>query len=470
MTAAAATSDPRATDAAIGVLRDGGNAVDAAVTAALVLYVVEPQSCGIGGDGFIFVHDGGGAPLALDGSGMVPARLTLGALAADGFDSVPSRGAKTATPPGAVALLESALEQFGSITLSDAIEPAFLLARNGFAVRPSLAGAASRAEGSDAAADPVLGPLYWPKGSSVEIGDVVVNAALADALEMIATEGSATLYFGDLADAVVGLMEAKGGYLSSQDLAEHRTTEITPESVDFAGHHMWQFPAPTQGPAVLAALRELGDVGVPDWEAAYGAVRSGMASAGFDPASVSRATPSPAKGDTTFIAVVDHQGMGVSLITSIFGDFGSHLGVPEFGGPIHNRATTFRIAARPLGPGKPPHTTIPGLITHEDGELRYVLGVAGGVMQPQTQVQLALRVLVEGYAPQEAIDLPRFKICFGGDLALEELHPLAETYPAALAKDPGPEGFGAAQMVGWHEGELRAGADRRREGKAVVVA
>jgi len=476
VTAAVATSDPRATQAAAEVIGSGGNAVDAAVTAALVLYVVEPQSCGIGGDGFMFVHNEPGPPIALDGSGAVPAGLTREALAADGLDNVPARGAKTATPPGAVALLESALQQFGTISLSDAIAPAERFAREGFAVRPTLAVAAARAT-AELANEPVLGPLYWPGGNAVAEGATVFNAALADALALIAVEGSAAILTGALGDAIVAAMEAGGGYLSRADLAAHRTLAIIPDYVDFVGHRMWQMPSPTQGPAVLVALRELSSNGISngtpdgeiDWDAAYHAVADGMIEAGFDPTNVGVSAPSPAKGDTTFIATVDHEGRGASLITSVFGDFGSHLGVQALGGPIHNRATTFRLAAKPIGPGKPPHTTIPGLITRADGTLRYVLGVAGGVMQPQTQVQLTLRTLLENRGPQAAIDMPRFKICFGGDLALEAGHPLAAQYPDALNKNPGPEGFGAAQMIGWHEGELQAGADARRGGHAVLI-
>lgn len=468
MTAAAATSDPRATEAATGILRSGGNAVDAAAAAALVLYVVEPQSCGIGGDGFMFVHERPGPPIAIDGSGAVPAGLTPAALAAAGLDAVPSRGAKTATPPGAVAMLEYALRRYGTIDLADAIAPALRHARDGYGVRPSLAVAAARAAG-DLANEPVLGPLYWPEGKPVVEGSIVKNPDLAAALTVLASEGSAAIHGGALGAAIVDTMEAGGGYLNRADLVNHRTVEVVPDHVDFAEHRMWQMPAPTQGPAVIAALRDLARISLPDWEATYRAVGAGMVEAGFDPAAVNVGAPSPAKGDTTFIAVVDHDGRGVSLITSVFGDFGSHLGVRALGGPIHNRATTFKISNRELGPGKPPHTTIPGLLTDADGNLRAVLGVAGGVMQPQTQVQLAVRTLVEGAAPQDAIDMPRFKICFGGDLALEAGHPLGERYPDALKKNPGPEGFGAAQMIGWHQGRLHAGADHRRGGHAAVI-
>lgn len=472
MNGAAATSDPRATDAAAAVLRRGGNAVDAAVTAAFVLYVVEPQSCGIGGDGFAFVHRSPGPPEAFDGSGAVPLALTTEALAAAGLDRVPARGAKTATPPGAVALLDDILRQRGTLSLEEAIAPALAYARNGFEVRSTLATAAAAAErqSPDVIADPVLGPLYWPDATAVREGDVVVNARLADALELIAVEGAEAMRTGALAAAIAADMVSHEGYLSHADLANHRTATVVPASVEFAGDTIWQMPAPTQGPAVLAALRDVAATAPIDWTAVERAMREGMIEAGFDPAAVQVGAPSPAKGDTTYLATVDADGMGVSLITSVFGDFGSHLGIEALGGPIHNRATTFRLTGQPVRQGKPPHTTIPGVVTGPAGELRALLGVAGGIMQPQTQVQLVLRMLLEGLAPQEAIDCPRFKICFGGGLALEPGHPLAEVVLDALDRNPGPEGFGAAQVVAWHDGRLAAGADARRGGAAIVLA
>lgn len=471
MTAAAATSDPRATLAAERVLRAGGNAVDAAATAAFVLYVVEPQSCGIGGDGFMFVHRRPGPPDALGGSGSVPEALTLDALASDGLDAVPARGAKTATPPGAVTLLEDALERYGTISLADAIAPARGYARDGFEVRPTLATAAALAArvSPDIITEPVLGPLYWPAGAPVAMGDTVHNPALAEALGVLATEGAEAMRTGSLAAAVAEAISANGGYLTITDLAQHQTDDIDPASMEFAGHTVWQMPAPTQGPAVLAALRNLSPSPEVDWADVETAMRAGMVEAGFDPARVRIGTPRPAQGDTTFIAIVDEAGVGVSLITSVFGDFGAHLGIEALGGPIHNRATTFRLTGERVRAGKPPHTTIPGLVTSADGALRAVLGVAGGVMQPQTQVQLILHMLVAGRAPQDAIDQPRFKICFGGDLALEPGHPLADRSPEAVKRDPGPEGFGAAQVVAWHDGKLAAGADPRRGGHAVVL-
>lgn len=470
MTAAVATSDPRSVAAAAAVLRTGGNAVDAAVTAAFVAYVIEPHWCGIGGDGFLFVHQGSGPPIALDGSGAVPAGLTPDALAADGHPGVPARGGPSTTPPGAVALLETALERFGTISLADAVAPAATVARDGFTVRASLARAAAGAAAT-LADDPVLGPLYSPTGNGVAEGDEIHNPRLADALDLIATEGSDAILRGPLADAIVETVSADGGYLSAADLDAHHTTEITPQSVDFAAHQVWEFPSPTQGPAVLAALEAVNDLAAgdtPDWVAVLAAMRAGMASAGFDPAKVMTGRPSPSKGDTSYLAVIDHDGMTASLITSVFGDFGAHLGVAALGGPVGNRATTFRMLQQPPRPGKPPHTTIPAVVTH-DGNLAYALGVAGGMMQPQAQVQLLVRMLIEGYTPQAAIDAPRFKICFGGGLAIEAGHELADPHPEALEHPAGPEGFGGAQAAGFHQGQLLAGADARRGGDSTVI-
>ena len=145
MNAAIATSDPRASAAAASVLRSGGNAIDAAVTAALVLYVVEPQSCGVGGDGFLMVYNGNAHPSALDGSGAIPIKLTTENLKADGLDDVPPRGARSVTTPGAIHLLETALQRFGTITFSQALGPAIEFARKGFRVRDSLARASAGA-------------------------------------------------------------------------------------------------------------------------------------------------------------------------------------------------------------------------------------------------------------------------------------------------------------------------------------
>lgn len=458
-----ATSDSRASEAGAEILRSGGNALDAAVAAALVLYVVEPQSCGPGGDAFLLWCPQGDAIEALDGSGDVPAGLTQEALAHAGFDTVPGRGAMSITVPGAVSLLGDAVTRFGTLPLSELAAAAITLARHGFATGPTLALASTRAA-ELISEDPVLGPLYVPDGSPLREGQMVSNQAIASLFEMISAGGADAMYSGAVADAIVSRTQAAGGCLAKTDLDAQKTISRTPQSTSFREHVVWEFGHPTQGPAVLDALLILEEIGPnPPWTKVVDAVSTGMTSGGFDPRSFG-ARPTAAKGDTTYIAAVDGDGNGASLITSVFGDFGAHFGVPDLGGSLGNRAAMFRALGIPPTPGvRPPHTTIPAAVTR-GGELAFVLGVAGGLMQPQAQVQLLIRLVDEALPPQEAVDRPRFKIVGSGDVALESGHPLAEIFPAGLSTDPGPEGYGGAQVVGWDEGTLCGGADHRRHG------
>lgn len=473
MPAGIATSDPRATAAGAALLADGATAVDAAVAAALVLYVVEPQSCGLGGDAFLIHVAPGSDPVARDGSGALPRALDDAALAAAGLDTIPARGGAAATVPGAIQLLEDALAEFGTRSLADVAAPAIALARQGFEVRPTLATAAARAVG-EIGDDPVLGPLYIPNGRPVAAGDIVLNPVLADCLEAICREGARILYDGELARAVVARLRDAGGFLSEVDFAEHTTLAVDPVCTTFRGSTVWELPPPTQGIAVIHALDAIADElpaveTAEDWAFVMEAMAAALARAGFDLTRIGP-RPSPAKGDTTYIAAIDQAGRGVSLITSVFGDFGAHLGIPELASPIGNRATMLRALRLPMRPGqRPPHTTIPAAVTR-DGALRMVLGVAGGFMQPQAQVQILVHMLERGLAPQAAIDEPRFRIGFGGVLSLEAGHPLCESMPDAAARPPGPEGFGAAQVVAIDpNGNVTAGADARRGGVAQVL-
>lgn len=473
MPAGIATSDPRATAAGAALLAAGATAVDAAVAAALVLYVVEPQSCGLGGDAFLIHVAPGSDPVARDGSGALPRALDDAALAAAGLDTIPARGGAAATVPGAIRLLEDALAEFGSRSLSEVAAPAIALARDGFEVRPTLATAAARAT-AEIGDDPVLGPLYIPGGQPVATGDVVVNPVLADCLAAICDDGAHILYDGDLARAVVTRLRDAGGFLGEDDFADHTTSAVEPVHATFRGSTVWQLPPPTQGIAVCHALEAIGShlpavETAGDWAFVMEAMAAALARAGFDLSQIGP-RPSPAKGDTTYIAAIDHAGRGASLITSVFGDFGAHLGIPELASPIGNRATMLRALRLPMRPGqKPPHTTIPGAVTR-DGALQMVLGVAGGFMQPQAQVQILVHMLERGLAPQAAIDEPRFRIGFGGVLSLEAGHPLCESMPDAAARLPGPEGFGAAQVVAIDpDGNVGAGADPRRGGVAQVL-
>jgi len=474
MTAAIATSDPRATAVGADLLANGATAVDAAVAAALVLYVVEPQQCGLGGDAFLIHVPPDGPPVALDGSGALPLALDDDALARAGLDTVPARGAGTATVPGAFKLLEDAVARFGSRPIAELAAKAIELAEDGYQVRSTLAGAASRAA-AEIVSDPVLGPLFVPDGRPVTEGSLVRNPVLAGCLAALCTYGSDLLYRGELGRAVTEAVAVGGGYLTEVDLERHATLTTDLRSTQFRGHTVWELPPPTQGVAVLHALdaisADMDEVrSESDWLRVIEHMRRAMALSGFDLDAMGPRTPRAA-GDTTYIAAVDHRGGGASLITSLFGDFGSHFGVPALGGPLGNRATMMRALRLPMNPGhKPPHTTIPAAVTRH-GVLQFVLGVAGGFMQPQAQVQLLIQLLEQRARPQEAIDRPRFRIGFGGTLSLEGGHMLCDRLPDAAARHPGPEGFGAAQVVSGPALPygVAAGADLRRGGLSMVI-
>jgi gamma-glutamyltranspeptidase/glutathione hydrolase len=458
-----ATSDPRASEAGADVLRSGGNAMDAAVTAAFTLLVLEPHACGLGGDAFVLLKRPGEPPTALDGSGAIPVALAEDAQREE-FEAIPKTGPRTFTVPGAAGLFEEALHQHGTIGLTDALAPAHQFARVGFVVRESLAASAAKMA-ELLAQDPLLAVLYLASGRPVREGEVIRNDRLADALEVLSRCGAADMYSGGLADAIAERSSMVGGYLDSSDLRSYRVEPMIPQSIRFRGFDVWELPPPTQGVAVLRALSVLEEEGRFDPDAIIEAITEGMLLTGID---LRKGAGSVAAGgDTTYIAAIDGEGLGVSLITSIFSEFGSGVGVEALGGPLQNRASGTRVVGRPRA-GKPPHTTIPAMVTR-DGELSSVLGVVGGYMQPQGQIQVLVNLLAHGMGAQHAVDVPRLRVLAGGELAIEPHHELANRYPSAVGRDPGNGGFGGCQVVRKVGTTLSGGSDPRRGGCVVSV-
>lgn len=460
-----ATSDPRASRIGGEALAEGGNALDAAVTAAFALLVLEPHACGLGGDAFVLMKRPDRPPFAIDGSGAIPHALATAANA-PGFSGVPRTGPSTLTVPGAVDLFEYVLARYGTFSLDRATAPARELAREGFAVRRTLAAAVERMKGF-LAEDAVLSALYLPERKPVQEGQWIRNERLAEAIDLIARRGAREMYKGALALAIAERSRSLGGYLGVDDLSAHRSVPMQPLSTSFRGAEVWELPRPTQGVAVLTALERLEASSAFEGDALVEAIIAGMLASGVDlrPA---RSTAA-AGGDTTYVAVIDDHGLGVSLITSIFSEFGSTVGVEALGGALQNRANGVSALGELPRVGKPPHTTIPALVTQQ-GELAFTLGVVGGYMQAQGQVQVLVNLLVRGMSPQEAVDEPRFRVLAGGELAIEAGHELARRYPEAVGRDPGNGGFGGAQVVALESGERRGGTDPRRGGLVVDVA
>lgn len=512
--AAVATSQPLASTAALSVLQEGGNAIDAAVTAAAVLNVVEPHMTGIGGDMFALVWSAEDRALhGLDASGRSGSLVNAHLLQTRGHKVVPQRGPESVTVPGALSGWTALLDRFGSITLANALAPAIRVAESGFRVTPIIARqwrqtASILAEDAGACATYLLDGIRGP-----EAGERFANPDLARSFRRIAQEGNSTLYGGALGQEVSAGLLRLGGYLTVEDFASHEVRWVDPISVDFMGRTVWELPPACQGVAALQMLgmiepmglermghnsveylhhiieakklafadaaRCVADAGHMDVEVegllepAYLATRRAL----IDP---SRAAHLPEPGaaatesETVYLSVTDEEGNMVSLINSIFEHFGSGVVIPGTGFALQNRGAGFTLQdghPNQVAPNKRPfHTIIPGFVTR-DGAPWMTFGLMGGSMQPQGHVQFLTNMLVFGMDVQQAIDAPRLRHISGLRVALEE------SIPADVRdglRELGHEivedkevSFGGAQAVVKVDDGWVAGSDPRKDGLAV---
>jgi gamma-glutamyltranspeptidase/glutathione hydrolase len=252
-----ATSQPLASSAGLDVLRHGGNAVDAAVTAAAVLSVTEPMMTGIGGDMFAMVWIAKEHRLvALNASGRAGARMTREELIRRGRTRMPSRGVETITVPGALAGWDALLKKYGTITLAQAIAPAIRYAEEGYPVTPVIADdwkGAERVLERDSAAK----ATYMPNGHTPLAGEWFRNPDYARTLRSIAAGGPSVFYGGALGQRIVDHVQKLGGFLTLADLKANKPTWVTPISVVFKGYRVWELPPNNQGVATLEMLKIL---------------------------------------------------------------------------------------------------------------------------------------------------------------------------------------------------------------------
>ena len=510
--AAAATSQPLATAAALEVMQQGGNAIDGAVAAAAVLNVVEPHMTGMGGDAFSIVWWAeSGELFGLDASGRSGSGMTIEALQARGHERMPGSGPEAVTVPGAVSGWSALVERFGKLSLAEVLAPAIRIAREGFPVTPVIArqwGGASERLARDEGAR----ATYLVDGERApRAGEWVANPDLARTFERIAGEGPGVLYGGSLGRELVDGLEALGGFLTLDDLAAHEVRWVEPLSTDFRGYTVWELPPAGQGIAALEMLEllepfDLGGMGhnsadylhhlieakklafadlhryVSDAETmeidpmsllnpAYVDARRAL----IDPAvAADRVGPGRAVTDseTIYLSVADADGNMVSFINSVYSSFGSGIVIPGLGFALQNRGAGFTMEdghPNRVAPRKRPfHTIIPGFVTR-DGEPLMAFGLMGGSMQPQGHTQLLLNMLVFGMDPQEAVDAARFRHLSGRRVAIErvsdEVAAELETRGHELA-DWTRTDFGGAQVImrlakGW-----AAASEPRKDGHA----
>jgi gamma-glutamyltranspeptidase/glutathione hydrolase len=443
-------STPHHLATAIGmeVLRSGGNAVDAAVAASAALMVTVPMQCSPGGDAIWITRKPDGEVSVLDASGRSPMAADPESLRSRGLTSIPARSAEAVTVPGAVDGWVRALERHGTRGLEELLEPAARLAESGFFVSRHLH-ASFRAAWPSLEARGATG--LWSSSHAVPaIYDRLQQPPLAQALRQIGRSQGREFYEGSLARDIVAAAHNAGSPLSHDDLARHRAEWLRPLKSRWGGLTLYTSPPSTQGVALLEALGLLESLGRghdPDSEQAthlmiealaaaleerdrfvgdrsrmligpeslYGDVHLDLIAATIDPARAGERTgdggPTKGRGDTAHLAVVDSDGLAVSLIQSVFFDFGTGIPVPSGGFTLQNRGAAFRLQAGhvgELGPGlHPPHTLAP-TIACENGRLRYVLGCMGGDGQVQTQLQLLHGMARQGLDPQQAVSRPRW--------------------------------------------------------------
>jgi gamma-glutamyltranspeptidase/glutathione hydrolase len=511
-----ATSQPLASQAGVAAFERGGNAIDAALAAAITLAVVEPTMNGIGGDAFALVWDGE-ALQGLNASGRAPAAWNPKRFA--GLAHMPALGIESVTVPGAVSAWAALSERYGALPFEDLFVDAIRQARDGFPVSPVIARQWFE-QSKVLHAQPGFA-AFMPNGRTPRAGELWQFSDQARTLEEIARSHGRSFYEGPLGEAIVAFSNAHGGAMTMGDLREHRCTWVEPIEVGFHGRAVHELPPNGQGIAALMALGLLEAL-------PYGETEPGSAARMHleieamrlsfadlyahvaDPAHM-RATPAqlldpgylrqraksidprragthaagqPASGGTVYLCTADAGGRMVSFIQSNYKGFGSGLVVPGTGISLHNRGFGFVTTAghpNEVAGGKLPlHSIIPAFMTH-GGLPAMAFGVMGGNMQAQGHTQMVLRRVVEGLDPQSCVDAPRWRIDDTGALTLEPAvpPPVVEGLVAMghLPRVAPPDNldFGSAQMVarldsdivGSDEPVYAAGSDPRRDGQAV---
>ena len=516
---AVATSQPLAAQAGLDVLRAGGNAVDAALAAAIALTVVEPTSNGIGGDLFALVWDGSKLH-GLNSSGRAPRALDAGRIRGLGHAGMPELGWVPVTVPGIPAGWQALHERFGRSDRERVYRAGIEYARDGFAVSPVVANSWARflekIDGPSRTSD--LGPqlVGWAAafargGRTPAAGERWRLPDHAATLETLTREGAGALYAGPLAEAVVDFAGRTGGYLTADDLAAHRADWVEPIGVPYRDSEVWEIPPNGQGIAALMGLSILEGfdltrhphvstenwhlemeamklafadvhryVGDPDFadvpvaqmlSADYAAARRAL----VGDRALPREPGDLASGGTVYLCTADRDGMMVSLIQSNYHGFGSGIVVPGTGIALHNRGLGFNLEedhANEYGPGKRPfHTIIPAFLTR-GGRPVGPFGVMGAPMQPQGHIQVVVGTLDHGLNPQAVLDAPRWRVLDGLDAVIEpgagaDIHRgLVARGHCLVSPDPGETyQFGRGQII-WalEDGVYVAGSDPRADG------
>jgi gamma-glutamyltranspeptidase len=509
---------PLSAQAGAAVLEAGGNAVDAAIAANLVMTVVRPHMCGLGGDLFALIHMAKDRKFeALDASGRAPYAANLNVFREKGYTVLPETGILTATVPGAIAGWQAALEKYGTMRLDQLLPKAINYAVNGFPAYAELRGFMEDRR-KFLEQSPAANETFFKKGKLPQVGELLVQPRLAESLKMLADKGPDAFYRGPLGEALIAFSEAAGGLFSQQDLDDHTVTWHEPLKTTYRGYEICTQPPSSQGISLLMQanmlenydLADLGGFGrtelvhlmVETKKLAFADRDKYVCDPAFhavpveqlldknyakkqieriDPAAAARAVaPTDFTGgsDTIYLAVVDGDGNAVSLIQSLFEAFGSCTMVPETGIILHNRGRGFTLEpdhVNCLEPHKRPYHTLHPAMILKDGRPYIVLGTPGADGQTQTVIQMTTSMLDFKANVQEATEAPRWRSNPDGTLQLEGRFP-PETIAELRAKGHKVEvlpdwhqimGSSQAIMLDTDRGILMGGADPRRQAYAI---
>jgi gamma-glutamyltranspeptidase / glutathione hydrolase len=510
--AAAATSHPLASLSAIEILRAGGNAIDAAIAAAAVLAVVEPQSTGIGGDAFLLYAPGGGSEvIGYNGSGPAPQAARAEWYLERGYTEIPLFGPHSVSVPGTVDAWTRILADHGTRDLGFLLQPAIRYAEEGYVVADRVAFDWARAA-PRLAKDAATQRIFLPQGRSPRPGERHRQPELAATLRTIAAKGRDGFYRGPVAQDMVSHLASLGGLHTLEDFAEAKGEYVEPIHLAYRGVEIHQIPPNNQALTALLMLNILSGLRLADHdpfgadrlhleveagrlafrdrdafiadprqvevpvEALLSADYAARLRARIDPERALKHLPPPLMktSDTVYLTVVDRDRNAVSFINSLYYSFGSGLTAPLSGVTLQNRAACFRLEpGHPncIAPGKRPLQTImPGLATR-GGRPLMPFGVMGGHYQPFGHVHLLTNLLDYAMDPQSALEAPR--VFLDDDFVAVERGLAPEVVAALEAKGhrcrvpEAPLGGGQAILIDWQEGTLTAGSDPRKDGCAL---
>jgi gamma-glutamyltranspeptidase/glutathione hydrolase len=515
----AATSMPAASLTAVDILRQGGNAMDAAIAACAVLAVIEPQSTGIGGDCFcLYAPAGTGKVVAINGSGRAPAGATPERLRADGLTAMINTSAHSVTVPGAVSAWEKLNKAHGKLPLAQILAPAIKLAEEGHPVHARVASDWASAA-AKLAKHPAAAKHFLKDGKAYGFGDVFAQPALAATLRAIGERGARAFYEGPIAADMVATLQAAGGSHTEQDFANGLDAAefVDPVQTRWRGLDVFQCPPNGSGMLVLQMLGVLGQLETPaagplsaermhrHVEAARLAYRdrdafladpsqvdvpvAKLTSAEYtgklralisDERAMAELPPAgaaewlPKHRDTVYLCVVDADGNACSFINSLFESFGSGILAETSGVMLQNRGFGFRLQeGHPncIAPNKRPmHTIIPGMVL-QSGRAVMPYGVMGGHFQPMGQTWFLSNHFEFGMDVQEALDFPRL-FPYAGKLQVESGIPASVIdrlnrlgHTCDLIEKP--HGGGQAILIDHQRGVLIGGSDPRKDGCAL---